>query len=426
MDLRNIRWPDDQNAILDHIRLVYGADDYDSLAASYGTGPGFDPADCFVIDGEDGEIAAHGMIVSRTLQIGESLLPTAEISMLGVLEPYRGYGLEHELLDVLHERMTEREDVFGLSFGDPLLFEPWSYEYAVGLYLTSYESEITTDLALKAGYWDIEHSYERRTADRLGARNRSLTVRRFYLNDLPAVQALYAAESVRGHYIMARDEETWRWQLDHLSRIGRNDPDDFLVAETDGQLVAYARLVTQGQVNLFRESQAARFSVIEAGGTHADGIEGLLGEIARTAQTFNIDRIGLFVHPDSAFMEHALARGAVMRHFTGAGFVHLHNLPMALYLLTPTLESRRLNSRFASRSYHLVVTTEHDQADVYLGMGSEPELVELEVPSMSIVRLFTGWYCIENLTMGYHERHADLLRVLFPRRDPKIGLADLI
>ena len=425
MEIRNIRWPDDQEAILDYIRLEYGLDDYDSLSTSYGTHPTFDPADCFVIDGDDGEIAAHGMIVSRQLQIGESVLPTAEISMLGVLEPYRGYGFEHELLEALHLRMTEREDVLGLSFGEPLLFEPWLYEYAVGIYLTSYESEITTDLALKAGYWDVEHSYERRTADRLGARNRSLAVRRFYINDLPAIQALYSAECARGHYLMARDDPTWYWQLDHLTRIGRNDPDDFLVAEADGQLAAYVRLVTQGQVNMFRD-EAARFNVIEAGGTHADAIEALLGEIARMAQTFNVERIGLFVHPDSAFMEHALARGAVLRQFTGAGFVHLHNLPMALYLLTPTLESRRLNSRFASRSYHLVINTEHDQADIYLGMGSEPEVVELEAPATSVVRLFTGWYCIDNLTMGYHERHADLLRVLFPKRDPKIGMADLI
>ncbi|MEW6580512.1 MAG: hypothetical protein AB1435_15140, partial [Chloroflexota bacterium] len=89
------------------------------------------------------------------------------------------------------------------------------------------------------------------------------------------------------------------------------------------------------------------------------------------------------------------------------------------------LESRRLNSRFAPRPYRLVVTTEHDQAEVFLGMG-EPEVVELEVPSSSLIRLFTGWYGIDNLAMGYNERHADLLRVLFPRRDPKIGLADLL
>ncbi len=143
------------------------------------------------------------------------------------------------------------------------------------------------------------------------------------------------------------------------------------------------------------------------------------------AQSFNVDRIGLFVHPQSVFMQHALVRGARLRFFTGAGLLRLHNLALALYLLEPTLEARRLNSRFASRPYRLIVTTEQEQAEAFLGMG-EPEIVELEAPSTSIVRLMTGWYTIDNLTMGYAERYADLLRVLFPRRDPKIGLADLL
>lgn len=427
MTIRNIRWPDDQEAILDHIRQAYGPDDYETLAAAYGSMPTFDPADCFVIDGErEGEIAAHAMIVPRQIQIGVSVLPTAEISMLSVLEPYQGYNLEHLLLEVVHDRMTEREDVLGLTFGNPLIFEPWQYEYAVGLYLTSFESDIATDLAVKAGQWDPDHSYERRTAERLGALNREISVRRFYSSDLPAVQALYAAESARGHYVLARDEAAWRWQIDHLARIGRNEPDDFLVAEVDGRLAAYARLVTQGQVNLFRDAHAARFNVIEAAGDHADAVEVLLGEIAHLAQAFNVDRIGLFVHPMSTFMQHALARGASLREFTGAGLVRLHHLPLALYLLVPTLEFRRANSRFAARAYRLVIATEHEQASIELGMGSDPEIVELEAPSTTVARLILGWYGIDNLTTGYSERYGDLLRVLFPRCNPKIALADLM
>ncbi len=424
--VRTIRWPDDYEAILNHIRLSYGPGEYEVLALSYGDTPFFDPADCFVIDGEaEGEIAAHAMIVSRLLQIGESVLPTAEISLLSVLEPYRGRGYEELLLDAIHDWMTERDDALGLSFGDPELFEHRQYAYAVGLYLTSYESEMPTAAAIKAGHWDVAHAYERRTADWLGARNRELVVRRFYSNDLPAVMALYADASARGHYIMARDEATWMWQVDHMVHVGRSDPNDFLVAEVDDQLVAYARMVTQGSVNVFRNDDGNRISVIEAAGDHPDGIEALLGAIARTAQAFNAASVSLFVHPQSAFMRHALARGASLRHFTGAGLVRLHNLPLVCYLLQPTLEARQLNSRFAARSYQLIITTEHEQAEVFLGLD-DPEIVELEIPSTSLVRLITGWYGVENVTAGYHERHADLLRVLFPRRDPKIGLADLL
>lgn len=424
MSVRNIDWPADQEAVLRHIRLVHGQTDHDVFSAWYGKTPWFDPADVFVIDGQSpGEIAAHAMIMPRHLQIGESLLPTAEIGLIGVMDNYR--GMFQALLEAVHARMTARGDALGLIFGVPDFYERWQYEYAVGLYLTSFESEISTDLAVRAGRWNLEHSYERRTADRLGTRNQTATVRRFEIDDLAAVQALYDAACACGHMMIARDETIWNWQLDYLTSIGFNEPDDFLVAEVDNQLVAYARFVTQDSINWFREGEAARFSIVEAAGDHPDAIEGLLGEIAQTARAYNTSRIGLFVHPESTFMRHALARGATQRDFTGAGFLRLHNLPLTLDLLQPTLETRCLNSRYAGRGYRLMITTEHDQADVHLGQG-EGETVELEAPSTTLVRLITGWYGIDHLSTGYHERYADLLRILFPRRDPKIGLADML
>ena len=63
MSVRTINWPDERNAILDHIRQVYGPDDYRLWEGVYGQMPYFDPADSFVIDGErDGEIAGHAAI----------------------------------------------------------------------------------------------------------------------------------------------------------------------------------------------------------------------------------------------------------------------------------------------------------------------------------------------------------------------------
>ncbi len=427
MSLRTLRWPDDQESILDHIRQVYGPADYETWSASYGAAPDFDPTNCFVIDGDqEGEIAAHAMIIPRQMQIGESVLPAAEISLLGVLDAYQGRGYENALLDVVHQRMSERGDVLGLSFGSPLLFEPWQYEYAVGLYLTSYESDIATDLALKANQWNPGHSYERRTAEQLGVHRREMTVRRFYINDLPTVQALYLAESVRGHYLIARSDDTWAWQIEAQERAGQGEPDDFLVVEDEDRLVAYARLVSDRQVNAFRDIEAAQFSVIEAGGEDPDAIEVLLAEIARLAQVKGEERIGLFVHPNSAFMQHALVRGAALRYFTGAGFVRLHDLAGALELLAPTFEARLQNCRFGGRDCLLVVTTETDQAELRLGTADDPEIVELEIPATVLVRLLTGWIGFKNVTAGYRERHMDLLNALFPQRAPKIGLADLV
>lgn len=427
MIIRNLMWPDDEENLMAHIRLVHGGEDLEYLSIWYGSAPAFDPADCFVVEDTDtGAIIAHAMINPRRLQIGQSELPTAEIAVVGVQEDYRRQGVARALLDTLHERMDERNDALGLIFGIPNFYERWHYDYGVGLYLTSFESEIETGLALGAARWDVEHSYERRTAERLGARNRPVIVRRFYLGDLPAVMDLYYHASQRGEYMVARDEKTWQWQLDYLARIGRYEPDDFLVAEVDGRLVAYARMVTRVPINWFRGPDAARVSVIEAAGDHPDAVSALLGAVAETAQALAVERIGLFVHPDSPFMQHALARGARRAAFTGAGFLRVHNLQLALDLMRPTLEDRRLNSRYTARAYYLYVTTEHDSAVVSLGMGDDPEAVDLEIPSTSFARLLTGWYGIDQIEIGYHERYRGLLSVLFPRRDPKIGFADLM
>lgn len=424
-EVRPLRWPDDRAALVDHFCRAHGPSDGELIGAWYGTFPGFDPDSSFVIDGDDGEIAAHATIIPRQLRIGAGLLPAGEITLSADPDLPAQHGLLHALCEAAHARLTEQGAALGLLIGFPDLGEKWQYEYAVGLYLTSFESEIATEAMLKAGHWDPAHSYERRTAERLGARGQPVTVRRYQAGDLAGVAALYEAASARGHYLIARDEALWEWQLDYLARIGRNEPDDFLVAEVDGTVVAYVRLITQGPVNWFREGDAASFCVIEAAGDHADGVEALMAAIAHTALTFGEERIGLYIHPQSALMQHALARGGTLRAFTGAGLVRLHDLDQALAHLYPTLEQRRLGSAYATRAFRLQISTESEQAEVTLGEG-DAELVELEVPATVLVRLITGWYGADHLDTGYHERHLPLLRVLFPAGDPKIALADLL
>ena len=65
------------------------------------------------------------------------------------------------------------------------------------------------------------------------------------------------------------------------------------------------------------------------------------------ARDYNAERIGLFVHPDSRLTEHALARGATLRSFTGAGFLRLNDLTLTLEGMSTTLQGRLNNSNFA-------------------------------------------------------------------------------
>lgn len=431
--VRPLRWPEDRAALFEHFQQTHTAEDSELLTAWYGTLPDFDPRNSLVIADNNGEVAAHIMLIPRQLQIGASTLPTAELTLISVPPETQAPAMLRALFQSAHERMTERGDALGLLLGPPDSGywssegqDVWQYEYAVGLYLTSFESEIATEALLKAGQWDPIHSYQRRTAERLGIAHQPVTVRRYYNSDLSAIAALYTAASARGHYLIARSDEVWEWQLDYLARIGRYEPDDFLVAEIAGKIVAYTRLVSQGPVNWFRERDAASFCVVETAGDHPDGVEALVAAIGHNARMLGADRIGLYIHPESALMAHALVRGACLRTSTGAGMVRVHDLAEALDRLRPALEERRLNSPYAARAFQLVLRTENDQGEVYLGAGNEYELVELEAPSTVVARLITGWNGLDRASAGYHERYAPLLRALFPQGDPKIALPDLL
>ena len=424
MDIRNIRWPDDWEGIVEHIRLVHGPGDVDFLTRWYGSYPGFDPADCFVIEGEQGEIAAHAMLVPRQIRIGSAVLPTAELGVVGTLETYRGRGYATALINRALQRMTERRDALGLVLGIPNFYERWGYEYAAGLYLTSYESDIDLEHALTAKHWNPAHSYQRRTAAYLGVRQREVTVRRYYTSDLPAVMRLYDQESARGHYLMARDETLWDWQLDYLNGIGRYDQDDFLVAEIGEQIVGYVRMVSQGQVNWFLDNEAARFSVIEYAGDDPDAAEALLGAAAQNAHNYNAERIGLFVHPDCRLMRHALAHGGTRRAFTGAGFLRVHDLERLAELLKPVLEAR-LTAAHVAADWQLTLITDEAQTSLPLGAGG-PDAT-LELMGVDLVRLVTGWFGIDDLReANYSQEQYALWDVLFPKGDPRIEIADLL
>ncbi len=427
MTIRTINWPEERQAILEHIRLVHGPTDSDLLGQWYGSMPYFDPQDCFVIDGQNGEIAAHAMLIPRALQFGESVLRASEVGIVGTLDTYRGQGYARALMDRLLERMAERDDALGIVFGLPNFYEKWGFEYAVGLYLTSYESNIETELAVKAGRWDFSHSHQRRMASWLGVTGKQVTVRPFSLDDLPAVSSLYRNAASRGYSIMARDELMWRWQLDYMADIGRYEPDSFLVAEYDGWVMGYVRLVTSAPVNWFRED-ATRFSIIEAAGDDPDAIEALLAQAGSMARDYGAERIGLFVHPQSTMMSHALARGGTQRSFTGAGFLRLNDLGQVVDTMANTFQNRLAASPFAGSSFRLRISSENATADLAFGSPDDShDVIELASPAVDLVRLFSGWYGLENLApVSYNLRYDDLLKVLFPKGDPKIGIADLI
>ncbi len=427
MQVRRINWPQERPAILEHIRVVHGPGDSDLLEQWYGTMPGFDPADCFVIDGDQGEIAAHAMLIPRPIHFGESVLPAAEIGVVGTLEMYRERGYATALINRIIERMAERGDAISAVFGIPNFYERWGFEYAVGLYLTSYESSIETDLALKAGEWNREQSHQRRMASLFGIRGKSITVRLFTVNDLPAVMSLYRQAAARGHSVFARDEPNWLWQLDYMANIGKHEPGNFLIAESENTILAYMRVGTS-PMNWFRNDDSARFSIIEFAGDDADATDALLAEAAAIGRDYDAERIGLFIHPESVMMQQAVARGATQRCFTGAGFLRLNDVGLALDGMVNTFRHRLECSRFAGWAFTLRLTTDQSSAEIkFDGRGDGNETVALDAPAAQMIQLLSGWFGLDNLTScNYLPRHRDVLNVLFPKGSPKIALSDLL
>ncbi len=213
-----------------------------------------------------------------------------------------------------------------------------------------------------------------------------------------------------------------------MADIGRYDSDDFLIAEYEGTILAYMRIVSSSPVNWFRQDEATRYSIVEFAGTDPDATEALLAEAASGAHTYNAERIGLYVHPQSQIMAHALVRGAVQRNFTGAGFLRLNDLVTTLHGMADTFQARLNESPFNGQSIVLRLSTENAAADLPLLPESEgAEIVELEAPAAEMIGLFSGWYGIDNLPdANYALKHYHVLNALFPKGDPKVGFADLI
>ena len=60
-------------------------------------------------------------------------------------------------------------------------------------------------------------------------------------------------------------------------------------------------------------------------------------------------------------------------------------------------------------------------------IGGKDDTVELEAPATDLIRLLTGWFGLSNLTAGsFSAKDEDVLKVLFPRGEPRVGIADLI
>jgi hypothetical protein len=215
--------------------------------------------------------------------------------------------------------------------------------------------------------------------------------------------------------------------MNYMTDIGRNDNGSFLVAECEGQLIGYLRMVTSSPVNWFRDD-SSRFSIIEFGGSDPDAADALLAEAASTARDFDAQQIGLYVHPNSRLMKHALIHGASMRSFTGAGFLRLNDLTLVLAAMVNTFEMRLEQSAYAGHYVHLTVNSEDQAAEVKFGNPQgEEEVVTLESPAADLVRLFCGWFGLGNLIEGsYALRYEPLLTALFPKGDPRVGIADLI
>src|SRR5260370_24048612 len=212
-----------------------------------------------------------------------------------------------------------------------------------------------------------------------------------------------------------------------MEDIGRADKTSFLVAESEGALLGYIRLVTSAPVNWFRED-ASRFSIIEYAGNDPDAAEALFAEAAACARDYNAERIGLYVHPQSMLMKHALVHGACSRSFTGAGFIRLNDLTLTLESMINTFQRRLDESPYAARKVRVQVAAENQSAEFMIGtIGGKDDTVTLEAPASDLVRLFTGWFGLSNLTSGsYSARDEEVLKVLFPRGDPKVAIAALL
>lgn len=395
------------------LRTPAGLDDVERVAALASTvfGPEVGPmmqtllmrhpsmtwADQLFVENAAGEVVSALCLIPWTWRYGRAEIAVGEMGVVATAVDYRRRGLVRRQVDFFKARLAERGCVLSIIQGIPFYYRQFGYDYALPL----------------EGGWRLE------LRQAPAAPEAGYSLRRATLDDLPALQALYA-RAVRGLTIYAvRTPEIWHYLLEPYTTPVADSRQTWVVCAADGAIAGYARLP--------EFHFGAELVVDEASLVSASAGVALLAHLRRQAEGAGQPFIRLNLPGSNDLVQLARAFGAASEG-TYSWQIFVPDLAALLRAIAPALEDRLADSLYAGLTRDLRINFYRAGLALRFAQGrvqevtapAEPGQADLSLPAWAFVPLVLGHRTLDELRFAYPDTSWRgearlLIETLFPR-----------
>ena len=364
MTLKSLASADDAERLIAFNGQIFGAEVAAMTRAMIEYRPAIRPQHWLYVEDEAG-IASSLVLIPWEWRYGEVTIQCGEMGIVGTREDMRGRGL----VRTLNERFAEllHEGGFHLSIiqGIPYFYRQFGYEYALPLEM-QWQIELRSITTVR----DAAHGFRLATCD-----------------DIPALMRLYDAATQSLDIAAVRDDETWRYILEH-ARDTATESDVWLI-ERDGAPLAYCRIPRQG----FGEG----LIVSEVSPVDLHLADVLLAWLKETATARQKPYIRLNLHDTNPLLRVAQGYGA----YRASGYqwqIRVVDAARLLRQIAPVLERRIAHSPLARMTRTVAINLYRSGLLLHFEAGRLREVEaarqvesEIGIPPDPFMQIVLGW-----------------------------------
>lgn len=361
--------------------------------------PEMEWADQFFVENEAGEVVSALCLIPWRWRYGCTEVSVGEMGVVATAPDYRRRGLVRRQVDFFKARLAERGCVLSIIQGIPFYYRQFGYDYALPL----------------EGGWRVE-LHQIPAAPETGH-----SLRRATLDDLPALEQLYARTVQPLTIHTLRTPEIWRYLLEPYTVPIADSHQTWLVCAADGSIAGYARLP--------EFHFGAELVVDEAALLSADAGWALLAHLRGQAEQAGQPFVRLNLPASNELVR--LARG-IHAHSEGtySWQIFVPDMAALLRAIAPELEARLAGSLYSGLTRDLRVNFYRSGLVMRFVDGRLVEVCALEgqgsadlsLPPWAFVPLVLGHRTLDELRlaypdMGWRGELRLLLETLFPRSE---------
>ena len=375
-------------------------------------GDGAVTPDCSRVAVREGEVVGHALVIPRQMGVCGVSASAGVVAFVAVRQDVRRQGIGTALVEDAIRLMRARGFLISHLAGTPAFYRRFGYVEA------------------------YRRGAGRMRPEGLASHGGCVAIREAVTADCGALHRLFERENAGRTGCIRRDAGQWTWQLKanhpggyaacNEGLVGfRAERSDCLVAEREGEVVGYLRLMA-GPGILAHEGVAADGEVAAALLAHA-------GEVARGVQAGEVE---LSIPPDGSLGRWAAGQGATfLEGLDPEALARTLNAPALLKRLTPVLAERVRRSGMRGRSVRLLIETEGDRVallvtpeGVTAGTATEGGDWQVTLPEIGLTQMVFGtrdYAAVIGGREGADRGLAEWIATLFPAQRPYIYLGDM-